>query len=87
MPFGLKNVGATFLRAMMTIFHDMIHKKIEVYVDNVIINSLEISDHLTHLKKFFDCLCRNKLNLNPVKCAFGVPAGKLFGFIVSIKGY
>ena len=32
MPFGLKKAGATYKRAMMTIFHYMIHKKIEVYV-------------------------------------------------------
>lgn len=36
MPFGLKNTGATYQRAMVTVFHDMIHKKIEVYVDNMI---------------------------------------------------
>nr|XP_025884738.1 uncharacterized protein LOC112940689 [Solanum lycopersicum] len=34
MPFGLKNAGATYMRAMTTIFHDMIHKEIEVYVDD-----------------------------------------------------
>ena len=68
MPFGLKNAGATYMRAMTTIFHDMIHKEIEVYVDDVIIKSRKSSDHLTHLKKFFDHLCRYKLKLNPAKC-------------------
>ncbi|XP_069143297.1 uncharacterized protein [Solanum lycopersicum] len=53
MPFGLKNAGATYMRAMTTIFHDMIHKEID---------------------------------LNPAKCAFGVPAEKLLGFIVSRRG-
>ena len=56
MPFDLKNVGATYMRAMTTIFHDMIHKEIKVYVDNVIIKSRESSDYLTHLRKFFDLL-------------------------------
>ena len=54
MPFGLKNAGATYMRAIATIFHDMIHKEIKVYVDDVIIKSCESSDHLTHLRKFFD---------------------------------
>ena len=40
-PFGLKNVGATYLRAMTPIFHDMIHKEIEVYMDDIIIKSRE----------------------------------------------
>ena len=56
MPSGLKNAGATYMRAMKTIFHDMIHKEIEVYVDNVIIKSRESSNHLTHLRKFFNYL-------------------------------
>ncbi|PKI31396.1 hypothetical protein CRG98_048214 [Punica granatum] len=36
MPFGLKNAGATYQRAMVTLFHDMMHKEIEVYVDDII---------------------------------------------------
>ena len=39
MPFGLKNAGATYQRAMVTLFHDMMHKEIEVYVDNMIAKS------------------------------------------------
>ncbi|KAG8472109.1 hypothetical protein CXB51_036537 [Gossypium anomalum] len=38
-PFGLKNTGATYQRAMVTFFHDMIHKEIEVYVDDMIAKS------------------------------------------------
>ena len=84
--FGLKNAGATYMRAMKTIVHDMIHREIEVYVDDVIIKSRESSDHLTHLRKFFERLCRYNLKLNPSKCAFGVPVGKLLRFIVSRRG-
>ena len=75
MSFGLKNTGDTYMRVMTTIFHDMIHKEIEVCVDDVIIKSLESSYHLTHLKKFFDRLRHYNLKLNPAKCAFGVPPG------------
>ena len=35
MPFGLKNVGATYQRAMTYIFHDMIHDIVEDYVDDI----------------------------------------------------
>ena len=85
-PFGLKNTGSTYMRAMKTIFHDMIHKVIEVYVDDIRIMSRESLDHLTHLKKFFDRLHRYNLNLNPAKCAFEVPACKMLGFIISRRG-
>ncbi|RDX65054.1 Retrovirus-related Pol polyprotein, partial [Mucuna pruriens] len=36
MPFGLKNAGATYQKAMVALFHDMMHKEIEVYVDDMI---------------------------------------------------
>ena len=83
MSFGLKNDGATYIMFMTTIFCDMIHKYIEVYVDDVIIKSHESSDNLTHSKKFFDRLHRYNLKLNPAKCAFGELASNLLGFIVS----
>nr|XP_016438895.1 PREDICTED: uncharacterized protein LOC107764810 [Nicotiana tabacum] len=82
---GLKNVGATYMRFMTTIFHDIIHKEIEVYVDDLITKSRKSAKHLDDLKKFFECLRRYNLNLNPAKCAFVVPAGKLLGFIKAIK--
>ncbi|XP_070054563.1 uncharacterized protein [Nicotiana tomentosiformis] len=84
--FGLKNAGETYMRAMTTIFHDMIHKEIEVYVDDVIINSKKQSDHVGDLRRFFQRLRRYNLKLNPAKCAFGVPSGKRLGFIVSRRG-
>ena len=37
MPFGLKNVGATYQRTMTAIFHDMMHKKMENYVDDIVV--------------------------------------------------
>ena len=74
------------LRVMTVIFHDMIHKEIEVYVYDVIIKFCQSLDHLTHLRKFFDHLCRYNLKLNTTKCIFGVLAGKLLGFIVSRRG-
>ncbi|XP_070056843.1 uncharacterized protein [Nicotiana tomentosiformis] len=83
MPFCLKNDGATYMRAMMTIFHDMIQREIKVYVDDIIIKSKRNLDHTADLKRFFDRLRKYNLKLNPAKCSFGVPARKLLGFIVS----
>ena len=39
MPFGLKNTGATYQMMAMTIFHDMIYKEVEVYVDDIMVKS------------------------------------------------
>lgn len=86
MPFGLKNVGATYQRAMTTLFHDMMHKELEVYVDDMIAKSERREDHPLDLQKFFDRLRKYKLRLIPNKCTFGVKSGKLLGFIVSNRG-
>ncbi|PKI71427.1 hypothetical protein CRG98_008178 [Punica granatum] len=86
MPFGLKNAGATYQRAMVTLFHDMMHKEIEVYIDDMIAKSKEGEDHLVNLKRLFDRLKEYKLRLNPAKCTFGARSGKLLGFVVSERG-
>ena len=86
MPFGLKNVGATYQRAMVALFNDMIHHEIEVYVDDMIARSQTEEEHLDHLQELFVRLKEYKLRLNPSKCTFGVRSGKLLGFIVSNKG-
>uniref|UniRef100_A0A2N9EC64 Integrase catalytic domain-containing protein n=1 Tax=Fagus sylvatica TaxID=28930 RepID=A0A2N9EC64_FAGSY len=82
----LRNAGATYQRAMVTLFHDMIHHEIEVYVDDMIAKSRTAQDHLTDLRKLFQRLKKYQLRLNPNKCAFGVTSGKLLGFIVSGRG-
>ena len=46
MPFGLKNAGATYQRAATTMFHDMMDKDVEVYVDDMIVKSQDRADHL-----------------------------------------
>src|SRR3954466_10328119 len=86
MPFGLKNAGATYQRAMTTLFHDMMHKEIEVYVDDMIAKSSTKEEHIEYLTKLFQRLRKFQLRLNPNKCTFGVYSGKLLGFIVSKRG-
>jgi len=86
MSFGLKNAGGTYQRAMVTLFHDMMHKEIEVYVDDMIAKSESEEEHLVNLKKLFERLRKYKLRLNPSECTFGVKSGKLLGFIVSQRG-
>ena len=86
MPFGLKNVRATYQRAMVTLFNDMMHKEIEVYVDEMIAKSHTARDHLVDLRKLFKHLIKYRLRLNPNKCVFRASLGKFLGFIVSQRG-
>ena len=53
MPFGLKNVGATYQRATTTLFHDILHIDVEVYVDEMIVKSQDRLDRLAALQRFF----------------------------------
>lgn len=68
---------------MVTFFYDMMHKEIEVYVDDMIAKSWDDEDHITNLEKLFKRLRKHQLKLNPTKCIFGATSGKLLGFIVS----
>ncbi|KAL6321930.1 hypothetical protein AAG906_035834 [Vitis piasezkii] len=86
MPFGLKNAGATYQRVATTLFHDMMHRDIEVYVDDMIVKSQGRADHLEALERFFDRIRKFRLRLNPKKCTFGVTSGKLLGHMVSERG-
>ncbi|RVW35306.1 Transposon Tf2-12 polyprotein [Vitis vinifera] len=86
MPFGLKNLGATYQRAATTLFHDMMHWDVEVYVDDMIVKSRDRSDHLAALERFFERIRQFRLRLNPKKCTFEVTSGKLLGYMVSERG-
>lgn len=48
-PFNLKNTGETYQWVMVTLFHDMVHKEIEVYVVDVIAKSQTKENHIVHL--------------------------------------
>ncbi|OMP00330.1 reverse transcriptase [Corchorus capsularis] len=78
-PFGLKNAGATYQRAMTAIFHDMLHECVEDYVDDIVVKSKKAADHLTDLRKVFERCRKYNLRMNPLKCAFGVTSGKFLG--------
>ena len=86
MPFGLKNAGATYQRAATTLLHDMIHKEVEVYVDDMIVKSKDRPGHIVALEKFFARIRQFRMRLNPKKCTFGVTAGKLLGFMITQRG-
>ena len=72
MPFGLKNVGATYQRAMTYIFHDYMHDIVEDYVDDLLARSKYWKDHGKVLIKVLDRLLEHKVRLNPKKYVFGV---------------
>uniref|UniRef100_A0A2N9F0E4 Uncharacterized protein n=1 Tax=Fagus sylvatica TaxID=28930 RepID=A0A2N9F0E4_FAGSY len=86
MPFGLKNADVTYQQAMITIFHDMMHCELEDYVDDVVVKMETREGHFKTLRRVFERCRQYKLHMNPLKCAFGVAAGKFQGFLVHQRG-
>ena len=54
MPFSLKNTGATYQRAMNAIFHDMLGHHMEIYIDDIVVKSKKVVEHVNHLRKSFE---------------------------------
>jgi hypothetical protein len=86
MTFGLKNAGTTYQRAMNYIYHNLIGKLVEIYIDDVVVKSTSIGGHLGDLRQVFERTRRFGLKMNPKKCAFGVSAGQFLGFLVHERG-
>jgi hypothetical protein len=86
MSFGLKNAGATYQRAIQTCLADHWGKRVEAYVDDVVIKTENSENFIEDLQLVFSSLRRYRWKLNPEKCVFGVPAGKMLRFIVSHRG-
>ena len=86
MPFGLKNAGATYQRMIQTCLANQIGKTVEAYVDDIVVKTKYVDTLVDDLRITFDNLRTYDIKLNSRKCIFGVPAGKLLGFIVSGTG-
>ncbi|CAL2246874.1 unnamed protein product [Prunus armeniaca] len=82
MPFGLRNAGATYQRAMNYVFYDMIGQSLEVYIDDIVVKSQEEGNHMSNLRRTFLRMRQHKLKMNPKKCVFGVQVGNFLGFLV-----
>ena len=76
MPFDLKNADSTYQRMMTGIFKSLLGKNIEIYIDNMVVKSKMVSEHLGDLQVVFEILRSYKLRLNASKCSFGVGSGK-----------
>ena len=63
--FGLKNVGATYQRLMDHVFHDMIGRNVEVYVDDIVVKSGSCQQHVSDLKEVFQALRKYRMRLIP----------------------
>ena len=86
MPFGLKNADSTYQRMMTRMFESLLGKNMEIYIDDMVMKSKKVSEHLRDLQVVFKILRSYKLRLNASKCSFGVGSGKFLSYMVTHRG-
>lgn len=86
MPFGLKNVMATYQRLMTKVFKPLIGRTVKVCIDDIVVKSRTRGEHEQHLEEVFRLLKEYDMKLNPSKCAFRVSVWKFLGFMVTQRG-
>lgn len=64
----------------------MMHGCLEDYIDDIVVKSKEVDQHIDDLRRVFNRCRKYKLRMNPLKCVFGVSSGKFLGFTVHRKG-
>jgi hypothetical protein len=84
MPFGLTNAAQSFQRLMDKLFRHL--PFVFTYLDDHLIASRTLEEHLLHLQQFFQVLQENGLTINPAKCVFAVPSLKFLGHTVDEAG-
>ena len=71
---------------MTRMFEPQLGKNIEVYINDMVVKSKVVSEHVGDLGSIFEILRKYKLRLNASKCSFGVRSGKFLGYMVTHQG-
>ena len=85
-PFGLLNAPAAFQCFINEVFVDLLNVYVVIYLDNILIYSDNLEDHIKHVKEILKKLWRNKLYASPTKCAFHRNRIEFLGYILGANG-
>ena len=86
MPFGLANVPRTFMWLMNEVLKKFLGKIVIVYLDDILIFSKSLDEHLLHIHSVLERLREEKLLINLKKCSFVKKELVYLGFVVSSEG-
>ncbi|GBG84112.1 hypothetical protein CBR_g37987 [Chara braunii] len=86
MPFGLTNAPATFQAAMTTEFRDLLDRSVLIYLDDILVYSRTLDEHIVHLRAVLDRLRLTKYKANLDKCEFAKQELEYLGHFVKPKG-
>ncbi len=86
MPFGLSNSPAVFQALVNDVLRDMVDQFIYVYLDDILIFSSSLQEHVQHVRRVLQRLLENELFVKAEKCTFHAQSVPFLGFIVSPEG-
>jgi len=86
LPFGLTNAPATFQGLMNDVFRQYLDDFVNVYIDDILVFSKTMKEHLTHLRKVLEQLRKNKLYGKLSKCSFFQKEMEFLGHVISAQG-
>src|SRR4051794_8658670 len=85
-PMGLTNSPSIFQRAMQSVLKDQLNKFCMVYIDDIIIFSNTIEEHIEHVKEVLTALHKHKFYAKLTKCQFLVKEVEFLGHVISAEG-
>ena len=86
-PFGLTNAPAVFMNLMNDVFQEYLDKRICVYLNDILVYSENLDDHLRHLRLMLDTLRAHKLYAKRSKCQFAETTVDYLGNVISVHGF
>ncbi|KAL0148819.1 hypothetical protein M9458_055828, partial [Cirrhinus mrigala] len=86
MPFGLSNSPAVFQALVNDVLRDMVDHFIYVYLDDILIFSSSLQEHVQHVRRVLQRLLENGLFVKAEKCVFHAQSVPFLGYIVSSEG-
>ncbi len=86
MPFGLSNSPSVFQSFINDVFRDMLDQWVIVYIDDILIYSNSLKEHLQHVRSVLKCLIQYQLYAKAEKCEFHQTSTSFLGYIISQEG-
>ncbi|KAK3556424.1 hypothetical protein QTP70_008344 [Hemibagrus guttatus] len=86
MPFGLTNASAVFQSLMDKVFQDILGKWVIVYIDDILVYSTSLEEHVRHVRAVLSRLQQNHIYVMPEKCEFHQTTITFLGYMISWQG-